>query len=99
MRCRQRSRTCFAGLAVLDDSSAACGVVSDLESLADRALSEGDVLTAAQALADAAWIANEEGMGGKTLTLSERARKLAMSPLISDEQREALEERFVGAAG
>ena len=71
----------------------------DLEDLADRALDEGDVLTAAQALADAAWIANEEGMGSKTLDLSKRARKLALSPLISDAQRAALQDRFEGTAG
>lgn len=71
----------------------------ELEDLADRALAEGDVLTAAQALADAAWIANEEGMGGKTIDLSKRAQKLAMSPLISEAQRSALQERFDGTAG
>lgn len=73
--------------------------VNDLEHLADRALEEGDVLTAAQALADAAWIAHEEGMGGKTLDLSQRAQKLALSPFISDTQRAALQERFTRAVG
>ena len=68
--------------------------VNDLEHLADRALEEGDVLTAAHALADAAWIAHEEGMGTKTLDLSERAQKLALSPLITETQRATLQERF-----
>ncbi len=73
--------------------------LNELEDLADRALDEGDVLTAAQALADAAWIANEEGLGGKTLDLSKRAKKLALSPLISDAQRAALQDRFEGNVG
>lgn len=70
--------------------------LNDLEDLAQRSLEEGDVLTAAQALADAAWIANEEGMGGKTIDLAARARKLALSPLITEAQRAALQDRFEG---
>jgi len=67
-----------------------------LEGLAERSLQEGDVLTAALALADAAWIANEEGMIERTLTLSERVRKLALSPHLTDDDRESLNGRFAG---
>ena len=73
--------------------------VNQLEGLADRALAEGDVLTAAQALADAAWIANEAGMDGRTLEFSERVQKLALSPYLTDRDREQLTSRFHGFAG
>lgn len=68
--------------------------VNDLAELADRALAEGDVLTAAQALADAAWIAHEEGMATRTVEYGERARRLALSPHLTQADRASLEQRF-----
>ena len=68
--------------------------VRALEAAGDRALNEGDVMTAATAFADAAWIAKDEGMGEKALNLVSRAQRLTYSPLLDDSQRRQLQERF-----
>jgi hypothetical protein len=68
-----------------------------LEDVGQRALTEGNVLTAAHAFADAAWIAKDNGHGTKALELADRAQRLANSPLIDESERQELLERFTGA--
>jgi hypothetical protein len=59
-----------------------------------QALARGDVVTAANAYADAAWIAQEQRRKGDVWTFGRQAEVLAGSPLISREQRAAILKRF-----
>ena len=70
--------------------------IRELEAAGQRALDEGNVLTAAHAFADAAWIAKDEGHGTKAIELASRAQRLAHSPLIDTVEREELLGRFSG---
>ncbi|MEZ4416536.1 MAG: hypothetical protein R3E10_12385 [Gemmatimonadota bacterium] len=72
--------------------------LNGMEAAGERALNEGDVLTAATAFADAAWIASDEGLGERALKLAARAQRLAFSPLIGNADRVRLRERFHGSA-
>jgi hypothetical protein len=67
---------------------------SDKIAAAKQALVRGDVETAAQAYADAAWVANERQNPGQVWTLGRQAEILASSPLLSDMQRSKILERF-----
>ncbi|HKT61389.1 MAG TPA: hypothetical protein VJQ46_15145, partial [Gemmatimonadales bacterium] len=70
---------------------------SDKIAAAAQALARGDVENAAQAYADAAWIANERKHHDpeQVLTLARQAEVLASSPLLSSMQRTKILERFV----
>lgn len=68
--------------------------IRDLEKAGQRALDIGDVVAAANAFADAAWIAGKDGNGARAKALMERAQLLALSPLISPTDRAELESRF-----
>ena len=59
-----------------------------------QALARGDVVKAANAYADAAWIAHEQRRKGDVWTFGRQAEVLAGSPLISREQRAAILRRF-----
>lgn len=67
----------------------------DLENAGERALAMGDVVAAANAFVDAAWIASAEGRGTKAREFADKAQLLALSPLISPSDREELEARLV----
>ena len=69
----------------------------DLEYAAQRALAIGDVVTAANAFVDAAWVAGSDGHGQEARALVERAQLLALSPLISSEDRSEIENRLPAA--
>lgn len=69
-----------------------------MEKAADRAIRLGDVISAANAYIDAAVIAAELRQGDRARELGERAVLLAKSPLLSDDQRGALEYRMAGWA-
>jgi hypothetical protein len=58
-----------------------------MEQSAERAIAIGDVVGAATALTEAAYIAAELRDAERTRTLATRARLLALSPLLTDEQR------------
>ena len=69
-----------------------------MEKAGDRAIRLGDVVTAANAYIDAAVIASELRQGERARELGERAVLLAKSPLLTAEQRGALEYRMTGWA-
>ncbi len=69
--------------------------VRDFEAAGRRALALGDVIAAANAFVDAAWVADENGRGAKALDLVDRARLLANSPLMPDEIRDNLRNRWI----
>ncbi len=69
--------------------------VRDFEAAGQRALALGDVIAAANAFVDGAWVADENGRGAKALDLVDRARLLANSPLMPDEIRDNLRNRWV----
>ena len=66
----------------------------DLEYAGQRALAIGDVVAAANAFVDAAWVAGTDGQGREARALVERAQLLALSPLISREDRTEIEKRL-----
>ena len=68
--------------------------VRDFEAAGQRALAMGDVLVAANAFADAAWVAHNRGSGERALGLLSRARLLANSPLIAESERLHLRSRW-----
>ncbi len=68
--------------------------IRDFETAGRRALAMGDVLVAANAFADAAWVAQQDGNGERALTLLERARLLSNSPLIPEDARVHLRARW-----
>jgi hypothetical protein len=71
----------------------------DLRNAGENAVAAGDVVTAARAYLDAAWIAVdlEEGELARDLTL--RASRLTASPLLSQEDREYFQARVGSTAG
>ncbi len=71
---------------------------SDMAAAAAQALARGDVEKAAQAYADAAWLANERRHPEEARTLASQAEVLASSPLLSGPQRNGILRRFVHAA-
>lgn len=73
--------------------------VRDFESAGDRALMTGDIVRAAKAFADAAWVAADAGDGAKALAFHERAELLSLSPLLSREDRGAIKERLASMEG
>ena len=70
---------------------------SSMERAADVAEATGDVLTAAHAWVDAAFIAVAEGYGGKYREFVANARELASSELLVDTEQAAILERIEGA--
>ena len=72
--------------------------VRDFEAAGQRALAMGDVIVAANAFTDAAWVAQHRGYGERALTLLSRAQLLSRSPLIPEDERTHLRGRW-GAAG
>jgi hypothetical protein len=70
---------------------------SDMETAAAQAIARGDVEKAAQAYADAAWLANERKRPDEVRTLASQAEVLASSPLLSSAQRDVILRRFVRA--
>lgn len=72
--------------------------VRDFETAGQRALDRGDVLVAANAFADAAWVAGNEGRGQRAHGLLARAQLLSNSPLIREDDRSQLRTRW-GVAG
>ena len=69
--------------------------VRDLEAAGQLALGMGDVIAAANAFVDAAWIAGNDGDGNIARSLFERAQLLALSPLISTQDRDEIESRLL----
>lgn len=72
--------------------------VRDFENAGQRALNLGDVLVAANAFADAAWVADNRGRGEQAHGLLSRAQLLSNSPLIRESDRSQLRTRW-GVAG
>lgn len=68
--------------------------IRDFEAAGQRALVMGDVLVAANAFADAAWIAQHRGYGARAHALLGRAQLLSNSPLIPEDAREHLRARW-----
>ncbi len=68
--------------------------VRDFEAAGERALERGDVIAAANAFADAAWVAEADGDGAKAGELLARARLLANSPLLGEGARNQLRTRW-----
>ena len=66
----------------------------DLEHAGQRALAIGDVVGAANAFVDAAWVAGNDGQDNEARALIERAQLLALSPLISHEDRTDIQRRL-----
>lgn len=65
-----------------------------MEQSAERAIGIGDVVGAATALTEAAYIAAELRDVERTRHLANRARLLALSPALSDEQRSQIRARL-----
>jgi hypothetical protein len=70
-----------------------------MEKAAKVAEATGDVLTAAHAYVDAAFIAVAEGFAGKKREFVREARELASSDLLTWEQSDGIESRIEGARG
>jgi len=68
--------------------------IRDFEAAGQRALAMGDVMLAANAFADAAWIAQHRGYGERAHALLGRAQLLSHSPLIPEDAREHLRARW-----
>lgn len=58
-----------------------------MEAAGDRALAMGDVVKAAQAYVDAAFIAQEQGSGTQVKRLAKKAVLLTVSPLLRADER------------
>jgi len=70
-----------------------------LEDAGQIAWAYGDVATAARVFLDAAWIAGTRGQGTVVVgNLISRAQKLAQSPLLTADERDALLERISSEA-
>lgn len=72
--------------------------VRDFENAGQRALNRGDVVVAANAFTDAAWVADTEGRGQRAHDLLARAQLLSNSPLIREADKSQLRTRW-GVAG
>jgi hypothetical protein len=68
---------------------------NDMAAAAAQAMARGDVEKAAQAYADAAWLANERKRPDEVRTFAGQAEVLASSPLLSGPQRNGILRRFV----
>ena len=68
-----------------------------MQDAAEVAEATGDVLTAANAFVDAAFIAVAEGYDGKRREFVGEARELIESPVLGDEDRAAIVARIEGA--
>jgi hypothetical protein len=67
---------------------------SSMSEAAAQALARGDLMNAASAYADAAWIAQAQHRSGDVQKLGSQAEVLAGSPLLQREQRESILRRF-----
>ena len=67
-----------------------------MEKAAQKSVEHGDVVHAANAYIDAAFIAAEIRQSDRALEFGRRAELLATSPLLSDSQRDALRGRMAG---
>jgi hypothetical protein len=65
-----------------------------MEQAAERALSMGDVLNAATAFTEAAYISADLKDGDRMRTLASKARLLANSPMLNEDQRYQLRTRL-----
>jgi hypothetical protein len=65
-----------------------------MERSAERAIAIGDVVGAATAFTEGAYIAAELRDVARTRTLANRAKLLALSPMLSDEQRTQIRARL-----
>jgi hypothetical protein len=65
-----------------------------MEQAADRALAMGDVLNAVTAYTEAAYICADIRDGDRMRTLAGKARLLASSPMLTEEQRYQLRTRL-----
>ena len=66
----------------------------DFEAAGQRALAIGDVLAAANAFTDAAWVAEARGRDGQAHELLSKAQLLSNSPLIPEDARLDLRSRW-----
>ncbi len=73
--------------------------IRDFESAGRRAMAIGDVLVAAYAFVDAAWIAERGGHSRRALDLLARARLLSNSPLLPEDDRRHLRRRWEVTTG
>jgi|SRR5690349_21843829 hypothetical protein len=71
----------------------------DMTHAAERALARGDINAAARAYLDAAWIAQEQKKPTQVWELGHRAELLAGSPLLSEPERGAIQQRIQRVAG
>ncbi len=69
-----------------------------MEAAAERALGMGDVVKAAQAYVDAAFIAQEQGHGTQVTKLAKKAVFLTASPLLRAEEKAAIVARIQSSA-
>lgn len=69
--------------------------VRDFESAGNRALAMGDLVVAANAFMDGAWVAHNRGYGEWAFALVDKARLLSNSPLLPDNERMHLRSRWV----
>jgi hypothetical protein len=72
--------------------------LEDLTAAGEMALDYGDVLTAAKTFLDAAWLAAHRGDAETVETLTQRAKKLSLSPLLAAADRADLERRIQAGA-
>ncbi len=72
---------------------------SDMAHAAERALARGDIRSAAMAYLDAAWIAQEQRKPDRVWDLGHRAELLAESPLLSENDRSAIQRRIERVPG
>jgi hypothetical protein len=77
-----------------DDLSSARSSMVDA---ASHALARGDIVKAADAYADAAWLANQQHKPREVWKFGRQSEVLAASPLLSREQRETILRRFTHA--
>ena len=75
-------------------TGSALRALRDLGHAGERALQEGFVELAARAFADAAWVAREGGQPDAARNFGERAQLLSHSPVIDDDLRRELRQRF-----
>jgi len=73
--------------------------VRTLRSSGEAFLALGDVVSAAGAFLDAAWVAVRAGQGVEARALARRARLLASSPLLDAMDRSAILQRIEGDVG
>lgn len=89
------------GFQCLTDAAAVAYAAGDrsaarntMANAAERALARGDIKAAAMAYLDAAWIAQEQQKPREVWDLGHRAELLADSPLLSEPDRGAIQQRI-----